>query len=126
MFKIDGKQNIYISRGDSAQCEVTITSPEFPYDEYTMQNGDVLIFTVRPQPTQLGETEAPLIQKTLTNPVITIDPEDTASLEYGQYFYDVKLILISGAVHTIVPYVTGKHYNLIADLPSFYVCEVVH
>lgn len=126
MFKIDGKQNVYITRGDTATCEVGITDPNFPYDEYELEEGDYLVFTVRAQPKQIDETNEPLIQKTLTGNQIIIESADTESLEYGQYYYDVKLIFANGDVNTIIPSVTGKYFNPVADLPSFYVCEVTN
>lgn len=125
MFKIDGKQNIYISQGDTAVCSLTITNPNFPYDEYQLQDGDVAIFTVRQQPKQVGDDSDPLIQKTIVNNQIILDTADTVNLEVGQYFYDVKIIFANGNINTIIPAITGNHYNVIADLPSFYVCEVV-
>ena len=126
MFKIDGKQNVYITRGDSAICEVGITDPNFPYEEYELQDGDYLVFTVRAQPKQIDETNEPLIQKTLAGNQINIAPEDTENLEYGQYYYDVKLFFANGEVNTIIPSTTGKYFNPVADLPSFYVCEVTN
>lgn len=125
MFKIDGKQNVYISQGDSAVCDVSITNPEFPYEEYELQEGDSLIFTVRATPKMLDSDEEPLIQKTLLGNQVVLDSADTVNLEVGQYYYDVKLIFADGSVNTIIPSVTGNHYNVVADLPSFYVCEVV-
>lgn len=125
MFKIDGKQNIYISQGDSAMCEVSINNPEAPFEEYELEQGDYLLFTVRSAPKQIGEENEPLIEKTLTDNMIFLEPTDTQNLEVGQYFYDVKLYFADGSVNTIIPSVTGNHYNVVADLPSFYVCEVV-
>lgn len=125
MFKIDGKQNVYISQGDSAVCDVSITNPEFPYEEYKLQEGDSLIFTVRATPKMLDSDEEPLIQKTLSGNQIVLESADTVNLEVGQYYYDVKLIFADGSINTIIPSVTGSHYNVVADLPSFYVCEVV-
>jgi hypothetical protein len=125
MFKIDGKQNIYISQGDSAVCNITVTNPEFPYEEYELKEGDTLVFTVRSTPKQLGVDEEPLIQKTLVENCIILEPQDTAMLEYGQYYYDVKLYFANGDINTIIPYITGNHYDVIADLPTFNVCEVV-
>jgi len=125
MFKIDGKQNIYISQGDSAICDISIVSPNFPYNSYEMAAGDKLVFTVRSSPKQLNSEELPLIQKTLTEPCLILEPNDTANIEFGEYYYDVKLLFADGNVNTIIPSVTGKHYNTIADLPTFNICEVV-
>lgn len=125
MFKIDGKQNIYISQGDTAICDIIISNPNFPFSEYTLQEGDTLVFTVRSAPKQLGEEEEPLIQKTFTDNILVLNSSDTINLDYGQYFYDIKLIFANGDINTIIPSITGNHYNVIADLPSFYVCEVV-
>ena len=118
MFKIDGKQNIYITRGDSVSMDITLTQPLPPYEEYTLQTGDKLVFTVRETAKTLEDTPEILIQKEFTDNRLELTGNDTAELEYGKYVYDIQLIFNSGEINTVIPYTIGK-------LPGFNVCEEV-
>lgn len=93
MFLIEGTA-IRLTRGDSAEFGITV------YDAagnlYELQEGDKVEFTVK----ENVYSKTALIQKTGTQ--IQIKPEDTASLSYQKYVYDVQVTLADGTVDTII------------------------
>lgn len=90
--KISGT-DVYMTRGDSEGIIVNLNG-------YTPQTGDKVDFTVR---RTVGSK--PLISKQAEfdggQSVISIDPEDTSSLRFGDYVYDVQLTY-GGKVKTII------------------------
>lgn len=88
MFKINGK-TIQITRGDTGIFTLALTSAGQPYD----YSNDEVLFTVK---RNVNTTEI-VFQKTVVyGENVTIEPQDTASLSYGNYVYDVQVT--SGAV----------------------------
>ena len=81
MFSIDNK-TIKITRGDSGVFTLSVKQGDGDYD-YT---NDTVKFTVKKN----TNTDEILIQKTVQyNSDVTILPEDTKNLPYGDYVYDV-------------------------------------
>lgn len=84
--------NISMPRGDIKNISISITSDDEPYVDL-----DEIYFTVKKN---YNEKEA-LFQKKLSNGTITRDgnkflfrilPDDTESLKYGDYVFDVELV----------------------------------
>lgn len=98
MFRIDEGQNIIIVRGDSAQFDIKVTQDDGQGGtiDYEMQEGDVLLFTVKKNTRQ----KEMIFQK--SGQSITILPEDTENLSYGTYQYDVEFTGADGYVDTII------------------------
>lgn len=87
--------NLKMTRGDSERIAVSLTG-------YTLQEGDVVEFTVR----QTIYSDKPVLYKKITEfsdntAYINILPEDTEHLRFGKYVYDVQLTF-NGAVKTII------------------------
>ena len=83
-------QKIEIIRGTSNRFEVTITDAS--YNLYTLASGEKVLFGVKKNPTD----EDYIFLKTITTGtngvfVATVNPEDTADIEPGRYYYDVGL-----------------------------------
>lgn len=98
MLNIDENNNITLTRGDSASIAVDLKNPDG--SEYTLQTGDVLLFTVKYN----CITEDIIIQKDISSDgVINLNPADTNDLLYDVYFYDVQLTRANGAVNTVIP-----------------------
>ena len=93
------RNRISITRGDSAQITLTIRD-RVTGKPFVPGADDRLTFTVK---RELSD-EIPLVVKTLDNGIIRREtdclllllPEDTASLPFGAYRYDVELVLVSG------------------------------
>lgn len=100
------RNRISITRGDSAQITLTIRN-RVTGRPFVPGPDDRLTFTVK----QELSDEIPLIVKTTDNGIIRQDtdclllllPEDTASLPFGTYRYDVELVLASGYTDTVIP-----------------------
>lgn len=88
---------IQLTRGDSAyfDLDIDITGSG---QKYARQEGDSLIFTVKPSYTS-DEVE---LQKPLEGLVLTLDPEDTAKMRYGEHWFDIQLTTKTGGVYTVV------------------------
>lgn len=96
MLYIDGN-NIRLTRGDTAYLTIPITTELG--EEYVMQSGDTLTFSVKKNET-MSEY---LFQKKVTGSnEIHIEPNDTKSLPFGKYKYDVQIDLTSGDVFTVI------------------------
>lgn len=96
MFTIS-ENEIRITRGDTGKIDIDIANSEG--EPYVRDQGDVVLFTVKAAPTDLQY----VIQKTIDEDnTFTIEPEDTAKLNYGVYFYDVQITRADGSVCTII------------------------
>lgn len=101
MYKVDNHNNILLIRGDSIPG-ISILVLKENGEEYVMQQGDELKFTMKKK----TEDRAPVLQKTIENGQLFIDPEDTELLECGVYRYDVQLTYTRNGrriVDTIIP-----------------------
>ncbi len=89
---------IRLTRGDTARLTVPITN-QTNNSEYTMESGDILYFTVK----KSARDDGFLFQKTSRGAnAIHIKPEDTETLSFGKYKYDVQLTTASGDVYTVI------------------------
>ena len=103
MFYIE-EQAIYLTRGDSAEVSIDLTTEGG--EKYELGAGDTLTLTVRKEPTA---TSAVIFAKYVTGAgAVTITPEDTQDAEVGQYSADIQLTTADGEVHTVYPQLEGK------------------
>lgn len=88
--------NIAMIRGDSGIFKIDVTY--VAGNAVALDDNDVLTFTLR------RATRSPTIvlQKTITDGMLTIHPEDTEKMEFGMYVYDVELKRADGYVDTII------------------------
>ena len=90
---------IRLTRGDTADFSISVQN-EVSKDSYEIQAGDTFRFTVK----ESSEDTDIVLQKVLNGlDSFTIEPDDTKSLEYGDYVYDVELTTEDGDVYTIIP-----------------------
>lgn len=86
-FDISSEDDIFITRGDSAEFEIVLFSDD---DEpYVCQDGDVIEFTMK----RFLTDRTVLINKIIpTNTlVLLLVPDDTEDLNIGEYHYDISL-----------------------------------
>lgn len=94
MFKITSN-SIQITRGDTGIFTLALTSAGQPYD----YSNDEVLFTVK---RNTNTTEIVFQKTVLYGENVTIEPQDTATLPYGNYVFDVQVT--SGAVvDTVIP-----------------------
>ena len=98
-------ENISLTRGDTAIIELDITINNQPY---IFSDADKIIFSVK----QSYDDADYILQRQLTSKYITLNHEDTKSLEAGTYVYDVQISFADGQVVTYGP---GK-FKLTADV----------
>lgn len=89
-------QDIQLTRGDSAYFNLQIT--QNGGTNYKRQKGDKLVFTIK----RSYNSEFSYVEKEIPNLALIIDPKDTESLDYGNYWYDIELTTSDGAVYTVV------------------------
>lgn len=95
MFEIY-RNDISITRGDSAVFEITIIDKD--KNTYTPTDGDKITFTVK----ENTRSKATVFAKEVIDGKVIIDPADTEDLHYGKYVYDVQLVTADGWVDTII------------------------
>ena len=99
MLRIDSRTNkVSLTRGDTAYLGINITD-DIAGAEYTMAEGDEITLSVK----KTVEDAEALIQKVSkgTN-TFHLLPEDTKSLAFGTYKYDIQLTKENGDVLTVI------------------------
>ena len=103
MFIIDDNR-IYLTRGDTADIAVSLKNLDD--SDYEMQEGDTLWFRLKRYATK--DNSEILVEKTADvydeEVIISLVPEDTLGLAFGEYRYEVELVTAE-----------DKHYTVIAD-----------
>ena len=97
-YTVSGKK-ITMTRGDSAYIHVTANYKDSE-EAYTPVEGDSVAFTVKRFP---KDTTIMLTKEVPTDSmVLHLLPEDTKSLQYGEYVFDVQLTYANGDVDTFI------------------------
>ena len=93
--------NLYMTRGDTGAIRVAVS--DAAGETVPLANGDVIELTVRER---LGASGKMLYKKVTDfidgEALITIQPEDTSSLKFKTYVYDIQLSRANGQVQTII------------------------
>lgn len=105
MAEVNGKK-ITMTRGDTAEFDIQIVKKvDKKLYKYEPEEGDTLRFAVKRSYTD----KTPVILKNIPidTMVLTIDPEDTKKLGFGnangRYVYDIELVFANGNVETVIP-----------------------
>lgn len=88
--------DIKIIHGDTSRFEVEVLDQTG--DKYNLQEEDKLVFTVKKN----TSTDITVIQKQILGDTFTLTHEDTKSLDYGKYVYDIQLTQANGDVTTVI------------------------
>lgn len=91
--------NIELVRGDSFIVDLGFSKEDA---EYTPEAGDLFIFTMRKNFKGLANDEI-IIQKIISladTTELELEPEDTETLDYGSYKYDMEYDHADGRVDT--------------------------
>jgi hypothetical protein len=86
---------ITLTRGDSAVLKLDLKTTDG--ESYAMQSGDSLLLTLKTSP----DVAEILMQKKINNMEFIINPEDTSSLAFGIYYYDIQLTTADGYIYTV-------------------------
>ena len=109
MLKVDGN-NIFLTRGDSATLELSVTQDEETYDF----SGDDVVFSVK----RFVTDKEAVIKKTFEDGKISFAPEDTADLPFGTYLYDVQLTHTSGEDVTVCTVIVPTTFIIGAEVTT--------
>ena len=94
--KIDGKNNISMTRGDSEA--ILVSCAQNPFRE-----GDTITFTVRKTALSPKVIEKKVTEFTEDGKgLIKIHPEETEKMSFGSYLYDIQWTRADGEVKTII------------------------
>lgn len=98
MLYIESNNVIRLTRGDTAKLTVPIEN-DLDNSSYVMDEQDTLTFTIK----KSVKDNDNLVQKVVTGSNnFHIKPEDTNSLPFGKYVYDVQLTTAGGDVYTVI------------------------
>ena len=113
MYKIDGTK-ITLTRGDSFYAELELKRGS---DTYTPATGDKIRFAMKRKYLNDDQTDfldvRPLVLKSVPTDtmILKLDPEDTKSLGFGEYVYDLQIEFANGDVDTFIasaPFILAK------------------
>lgn len=85
MLRIDEENNIYLTRGDTADFDIELTDEDG--QPYTMGADEIIIFSLR----RLYDKGLILVQKQSSTPAFSLSTADTKDLSFGKYKYDIYL-----------------------------------
>lgn len=98
-FSVNDRTNrISLTRGDTFKAKVSITDSKGA--AYVPNEGDKIRFAMKKD----YDDKEPLllINIPIDTMILVITPEDTKSLEFGKYVYDVELTKANGDVDTFI------------------------
>lgn len=98
MFQIYDNGRITLTRGDSARLSVSIIN-NVTREEYIIGENDVLKLTLK----KSIKDSTYVLQKEIRGvSMFYIKPDDTSSLDFGKYKYDVEITTSTGDVYTVI------------------------
>lgn len=94
------KTSITLTRGDTFKAQISITDKDG--NPYEIQEGDSVRFAMKKSYAD-PDSEVLINKEIPTNTLIlTLDPEDTKSLPFGNYVYDIQLTNAAGEIDTFI------------------------
>lgn len=103
-YKVSGNA-IQLTRGDSFSAEIKLYQGQH---QYTPEEGDVIRFAVKSPGMTAGNgdylDDEPIILKEIDHETMTLElePNDTKSLAFGEYVYDIEITFSDGTVDTFI------------------------
>ena len=90
---------ITLTRGDSFKAQLSLKDSSGA--KYKPQDGDSIRFALKKF---FKDSYPVLLEKEISTEsmVLSLDPEDTNTLDFGTYYYDIQLTKSDGTVDTVV------------------------
>ena len=88
---------IYLTRGDTAILQLSIKQDDG--SDYAIADTDNVLFTIK----KSTKEKTVILQKSVMDGKIKINPEETSSLEYGTYFGGADIFLDHSGSTYIIP-----------------------
>lgn len=105
-YRIENNQ-IWLTRGDTLKCTLSLTNKSTG-QPYELSQGDAVRFALKhdrlnPRKTEYND-KTPIITKAISIATmgLTIDPEDTEDLDFGEYVYDIQVTFADQSVDTVI------------------------
>ena len=108
MLNING-QNIEISRGDTGAFTITFTGADAPEDGCIVE---VSLKKTRSSEDTIWEKKLTVASNAI---YVTLLPQDTENLSFGQYWWDARIIFRDGSVYTPMLPASFKVLEVIGD-----------
>ncbi len=91
---------IRIVKGDTARYDISVMYG-IDHVPYELLPDDIIHFRLK----KYIYDKEPLIEKyiSVSDPILEILPEDTSDLMFGEYHYNMELVLQGGDVYTFIP-----------------------
>lgn len=90
-------KTIRMIRGDTLRLQITLNANGAPYEP---EAGDSIRFAMKKD---YSQTESLLVKNIPTDTLtLHIEPNDTKTLKWGDYVYDIKITFENGDVDTVV------------------------
>ena len=97
---VDKDNTIHLTRGDTARFSLGRIVNTVTNTNYTPTAEDTVTMTIKKTVLQAD----PCVQLIVPGgEVLHIKPEDTKSMAFGKYVYDIQITMADGDVYTIVP-----------------------
>lgn len=100
MLRIDENNNIYLTKGDTAIIDISLT---YDGEPWIMPESDRIYFAMK----RNAKFNVTVLSREYTRPQIELYQADTNALSFGEYDYSITYIHSGGAVDT---FLTGKFY----------------
>ena len=103
-YVVDGT-TVKLTRGDSMELDVGI---KINGEDYIPVEGDSIVFALKKDKMKSDKTAyvdvEPLVQKTISwdTMKLLLEPNDTKSLPFGDYVYDIQITFANGRVDTFI------------------------
>ena len=94
------KTTIILTRGDTLKAQISITNKDgTPYEP---QEGDSVRFAMKKHYTDPDSEVLILKDIPMDTLILTLEPEDTKELDFGEYVYDIQLTTAAGEIDTFI------------------------
>lgn len=113
-------EEIVLVRGDTLKlCIESIKTSDG--GEYTLSDSDVIYIDIK----KVGNDDTAVLSKMLTyadysetGPAIMLYPRDTADIPFGNYVFDIRLVMDEDNIYTIVPETKLRIIRNITEIPK--------
>lgn len=94
------KTSIFLTRGDTFKAQITITDKDG--NPYEPQPGDSVRFAMKKKYDD-PDTQVLIVKNIpIDTLILTLEPEDTKGLDFGNYVYDIQLTTANGDIDTFI------------------------
>ena len=94
------KTSIFLTRGDTFKAQITITDKDG--NPYEPQPGDSVRFAMKKNYND-PDTQVLIVKNIpIDTLILTLEPNDTKELDFGNYVYDIQLTTANGDIDTFI------------------------